>query len=411
MVKLLRYEFRKHFLKKSVVIAVLLFSVLNAVKIFSVYDETSLIAKSREPVWHDLYWEMYKDFGGIMTTEKIDKLMSIYRPLDKQTADKTASTAWDNPNTYTGNVYNDTFFFRWNFVNPMEYAYMYKSYAADVVTKAKENTAFFKSLGNDYEYRKNAAIADRYAGRAIPDFSYTEMYENFLHYDFSAFLVMLICIYVLTHVFVSEKETEMEVLLLTTIAGGTRTAAAKIIASVIFVCLICSWFWVMDFAVFASAYGSWEATFSPLYAIENFANSSIGTSLGAYAILSGLMKTAGMTVLCLVFLWISIFFKNARFPIVMSLLTAFGFIYIQEMYIGSGRIWFKVLNPMVLVVNRELFRTTDFVNLFGYPVISYVPALWFASAWGAACISGIVITNRKNAIHGRGRRKRGIMDL
>lgn len=411
MVKLLLYEFRKHFLKKSIVIAILLFSVLNIVKIYSVYDQNSLLAKSREPVWHDLYWSLYGEFGGTMTREKIDKLMSIYRPLDKQTADKTASTARNNPNTYTGNVYNDTYFFRWNFVNPMEYAYMYQSYAADVVTNAQENMAFFKSLGNDYEYRKNALIADRYAGRFIPDLAYTEMYENYIHYDFSAFLVMLICVYVLPHVFVSEKETEMDVLLLTSTAGGTRTVAAKIMASVIYVCLVCSWFWLMDFAVFAAVFGSLEATFSPVYAIENFANSSIDISLGVYAVLSGLLKTAGIIVLCMMFLGISILFKNTLFPFVLSLAAAFALIYIQELYMGSGRIWFKILNPMVLVVNRELFRTTEFVSLFGYPVMSYIPALWLAAAWGAACISGIVLLNRKNAFHGRGGRKRGIVDI
>lgn len=411
MVKLLLFECRKHFLKKSIVLAILLFSILNIAKIYSVYDQTSLLSKSKEPVWNDLYWDMYEDFGGTITKEKIEQLMSIYGPLDKQTADKTASTATDNPNTYTGNVYNDTFFFRWNFVNPMKYAYMYKGYANDVVITAKENVAFFESLGNQYEYRKNAAIVDRYTGRDISDFSYTEMYKSYIHYDFSAFLVILICMYVLINVFVSEKETEMDVLLLTTKAGGTKTVVAKIITSAIFVCVVCSWFWLLDFAAFATIYGSLEATFSPLYAIENFANSSISISLGTYAVLSNLVKTAGILVLSLVFLLISTLFKNALFPFIMSLFATFGFIYMQEMYMGSGRILLKVLNPFVLVVNRELFRKTEFVNLFGYPVISYVPALLFAFAWGTICILGMMILVRKNTVNRRRGRERVTINL
>jgi len=404
MVRLLLFECRKHFLKKSIVLAILLFSVLNVAKIYSVYDQTSLLSKSTGSDWNDLYWEMYKDFGGTMTNEKIEKLMSIYGPLDKQTADNTASTATDNPNTYTGNVYNDTLFFRWNFVNPMEYAYMYRNYANDVVTVAQENMTFFESLGNQYEYRKNAAIVDRFKGRLISEFSYVEMYENYVHYDFSAFLVMLICIYVLMNVFVSEKETEMDVLLLTTKTGGTKTVVAKIMTSAIFVFIVCSWFWLIDFAAFATIFGSLEATVSPIYAIENFANSSIGISLGAYAVLSSLLKTAGILVLSLVFLLISILFKKALFPFIISLFATFGFIYMQEMYMGSGRILLKIINPFVLVVNRELFRKTEFVNLFGYPVISYVPALLFAAAWGTVCILGIMILVRKNIVNGKGGR-------
>lgn len=401
MVKLLLFECRKHFLKKSIVLAILIFSILNVVKIYSVYDKTSLLSKSTDPVWNDLYWDMYEDFGGTITNKKIEKLMSIYGPLDQQTADKTASTATDNPNTYTGNIYNDTLFFRWNFVNPMEYAYMYKSYANDVVATAKENLAFFESLGNQYEYRKNAAIVDRYTGRDISDFSYTEMYKNYIHYDFSAFLVILICMYVLIHVFVSEKETEMDVLLLTTKSGGSRTVWAKLISSTMFVFVVCFWFWLLDFAAFATIFGSLEATFSPLYAIENFANSSIGISLGAYAVLSNLIKTMGILVLSFVFLLISTLFKNALFPFIMSLFATFGFIYMQEIYMGSGRILLKVLNPFVLVVNRELFRKTEFVNLFGYPVISYVLALLFALAWGTICMLGMMILVRKNTVNRR----------
>ncbi|MBS4189760.1 ABC transporter permease [Bacillus sp. FJAT-49705] len=402
MVKLLLFECRKHFLKKSIVTVILLFSVLNVVKIYSVYDQTSLLSKSTGSDWNDLYWEMYEEFGGTITKEKIDKLMSIYGPLDKQTADKTASTAIDNPNTYTGNVYNDTYFFRWNFVNPMEYAYMYRSYANDVVTAAKENLTFFESLGNQYEYKKNAAIADRYIGRVISDFSYTEMYENYIHYDFSAFLVILICMYVLINVFVSEKETEMDVLLLTTKAGGTKTVIAKIMTSAIFVCIVCFWFWLIDFAAFSTIFGSLEATSSPLYVIENFANSSIGISLGEYVVLSDLLKTAGILVLSLVFLLISTLFKNALFPFIISLFTTFGFIYMQELYMGSGHILLKILNPFALVVNRELFRKTEFVSLFGYPVISYVPAFLFAAAWGTLCILSIVILIRKNTVNRKG---------
>lgn len=402
MVKLLSFECRKHFFKKSIAVAILLFSVLNVVKIYSVYDQTSLLSKSMDPVWNDLYWRMYKDFGGTITTEKIEKLMAIYQPLNKQTADKTASSAIDNPNTYTGNVYNDTYFFRWNFVNPMEYAYMYRSYANDVVNIAKENMAYFESLGNQYEYKKNAAIVDSFTGRFIPDFSYTEMYRSYIHYDFSAFLVILICMYVLINVFVSEKETEMDVLLLTTKSGGIKTVWAKLIASAIFVVIVCFWFWLIDFTAFSIIFGSLEATFSPIFAIENFANSFININLGQYAVLSSLVKTAGILVLSLVFLLVSTLFRNALLPFIISLLAAFGLIYMQEVYMGSSRVLLKIINPFVLVVNRELFRKTEFVNVFGYPVLSYIPAFCFAAAWGAVCIIGIMILIRKNTVGRKG---------
>lgn len=410
MAKLIVFEWRKHFLKPSVLVAVLLFSILSVAKIYSIYDGNSLLSKNYSgPEWNGLYWEMYKDFGGKITDQKIGKLMAIYGPLEKQTADRTASTRTDNPDTYTGNVYNDRLFFDWNFVQPMKYAYMYRNYANGIVAAAKDNMDFYESVGNEYEYRKNAVIEELFKGRAIPYFSYTEMYQYYLHYDFSAFLVLLICLYGLMSVFVSEKETEMDSLLLTTKAGGRPTVLAKLIASTSFICIVCSWFWLIDFAAFSVAFGSLEAASSPLYAVENFANSSIDVTLGQYALLSGMVKTAGMLVLGLTFLLVSCLFRNALLPFIISLFSAFGLIYFEEAYMGSGHVLLKAINPFVLVVNRELFRKTEFVDLFGFPVLSYIPALCFAAAWGMICILAIAIIIRKNVLSGKGVKKRVLM--
>ncbi|GAC40924.1 ABC transporter permease [Paenibacillus popilliae] len=411
MVKLILFEYRKHFLKRSILVAVLLFSILNVAKIYSLYEDNSLLSASTDPLWKGLYWQMYTDFGGTMTDEKIKKLMSIYRPLANQTADHTASRTNDNPNTFTGNVYNDYYFFRWCYVLPMEYAYKYQKMAQDVVTAANDNMDFFTAVGNEYEYRKNAAIAERFTGRAIPDFSYTEMYQYYVHYDFSAFLVLLICLYGIVNVFVSEKETEMDALLLTAQSGGTKTVAAKLIATALYICLVCGWLWLLDFAAFSVMFGSWEGDSSPLYALENFANTPLNISLGQYALLSGVVKTAGMFVLGLAFLLVSCLFKNALLPYVISLFATFGCIFMQEAYTGSGHVLIKIINPFLLVVNRELFRNTEFVNLCGLPVPSFVTALLCAAAWGAVCVAGIAIAVRKNTFCRQGGIKRVAMDL
>jgi hypothetical protein len=397
MVKLIQIEFRKHFLKTSIVVAVLLFSILNIVKIYSVYDGNSLLSKNHsDPKWKSLYWKMYEDFGGEITEDKTGMLLSIYRPLEEKIADLTASTATDNPNTYTGNVYSDTYFFGWCFVDPMKYCYQYKSYADGIVVAAKDNIEFYKSYGNTYEYRKNVVIANLFHGREISDFSYMEMYQYYVHYDFSWFLVLLICLYGLVGVFVLEKETEMDTLILTTKAGGSKTVLAKIFSSVIFVCVICCWFWLVDFAAFSAFFGSLEAAEIPLYGIENFTNASINVNLGQYVILSSFVKTVGMLVIGMASLLLSCIFKNTLLPFIISLSGTILLVYIQELSMGSGHVLLKVINPFVLIVNRELFRKTEFVNLFNFPVLSYILALFFAVAWGAGLVVGIAILVRKN---------------
>ena len=106
-----------------------------------------------------------------------------------------------------------------------------------------------------------------FSDRLIPELHYTEMYQHYLQYDFSVFLVLLLVIYGLVHVFVLEKETEMELLLQSTIYGKRKTAAAKLLASVIFMISV------------SLLFGSFDGGSCPIYAVEYFETSPLSVSL------------------------------------------------------------------------------------------------------------------------------------
>ena len=401
MVNLIKYELKKHFLKRSIVIALLIFSVINIVKIDSIHRENSLIGETMPPSWNDTYWQLYDDFGGQMTLDKIDALMAIQRPLEQQTADLTASTAMDNPDTYTGNVYSDYYLLTWCFVQPMEYAYMYRYTANDIVRAAQDNMQFYSEHSNEYLYRENEAIAKLFTGRSISDFAYTEMYQYYLEYDFSALLVILICLYGLIGVFVSEKEADMDTLILTTLSGGQKTVMAKIIASAIFIMIVCMWFWVLDFAAFSFSFGSLEAASLPLYALQNFEYASVNLTLSQFSLLSAGIKTMGMLVIGMIVLLISSKSKNALFPFAMSLVLCGGIILAQEMVAGSGNVLMTALNPFALVANSELFKKVEFINIFGTPILSYAAAVLFAAVTGIAITVSLITSARKSTITAR----------
>lgn len=410
--RLIRFEYRKHFVKPSIFIALLVFSLISVGKIHAVYAENSLFARGRSPEESiqikQLYWGYYKDFSGEITLDKIRRLMEIYRPLKDQIADRTASTRTDNPDTDTGNLYNDFSFFDRCFVQPMEHDYLYQSYANQIVTAARENMRFYQSVGNTFDYRKNAVIAERFKGRQVQNFDFTEMYQYYLHYDFSSFLAFLLCVYGLVGVFVSEKESEMDILLLTTPNGGRKTIAAKLLSSALFVAGICTWFWLLDFFAFSAMFGSFKGASAPLYAVKNFADTPLNLTLGQYALLSGAVKTAGMLVLGLGILLLSNLFRNALLPYAFSLAGAFSLIYWQGIFLGSGHVGIKIQNPFILMVNQELFRKTEFADLFQFPVPSYLIALAVAALWGAGLIVILLITIQKNIVVHKGVRQNAI---
>lgn len=401
MIKLINYEMKKHFYKRSLIIALLIFSIINVMKISSIYQNNSLISNSDSSKWRDVYWQLYDEYKGQITHEKIQKLLSVYRPIEKQTADLTASRRMDNPDTYTGNVYSDYYLLTWYYIQPMEYAYMYQSTADDIVKRAQENMIFFRDLGNKYKLNQNKIIAKLFSDRSITDFSYTEMYQNYLKYDFSSLLILLICMYGLVSVFVVEKESDMDMLLLTTEAGGKKTIVAKLSASTLFISFICLWFWLLDFIAFGLVFHSFEAASSPIYALKSFENASVSLTLGQYSFLSALIKTAGTLVIGLTFLLISLKSKNALIPFIWNIILISILVILKETLSGSEHILLKVINPFILVENNELFSKVEFINFFGIPILSYLAASGFAALSGAILTLIIHKAAKKNVIAGR----------
>lgn len=400
MVTLLSYEIKKCFWKKPILLLLFIFTLINLISIYGTYRDNSQFDEF--PNWKQLYPTIYEQVKGEMTVEKIHTLLAIYQPIEVQVADRTASTATDNPDTYTGNIYSDYYFFYWNFVMPMEYLYTYQIQAQEITDAARSNLSLYSSIGNDYEYRKNEMIAGLYENRVVRDFAFTAFYNSFVHYDFSILLVLLISLYALAGIFVLEKESEMEYLLLTMRQGGWRTTMAKLIASVTFVAVVSLWFWLTDFLGFAAIYGTLEGGFMPVYALENFVQSAIQMSLLQYALLSIAVKTLGAIIVGLIFVLISQFFRTTLFPYVLGLLTIFMLAELYSVYVSSSHVILKICNPFVLLQCRTIFRVTEFVNFFGIPVLSYQAALLCGAVWCVLLLLAVGILTKKNAVEKRG---------
>lgn len=404
MLKLIHYEYKKLFLKKIILITIIVFSIIDIAKINSVYYQNSLLAdKSTQTSkkWEDIYWKVYKDFRGNITIGKIDKLLQIYKPIEDEIANLTASTRVDNPNTYTGNVYSDYYLFKWLYVQPMEYAYMYKSTANNIVNNANNNMVFFNELGNEFEYKKNAIIAKLFLNRKITEFGYLEMYQNYFRYDFSLFLILFLCLYGIVNVFVNEKESQMDILLLTSVCGGKKITTAKIIATSTFVIGVTIWFLVLDFIVFSITFKSLTSTMLPIYTIQSFLASSVNVTILEYIIISNILKIIGVLVIGMIFLFVSEFFKNALVPFIANMIIIIVIIFFYERYRSSSLIINKVVNPLILLINRELFKKIEFVDIFGVPVLSYFVAIVFAVCLLIINIIFIYIFSRGNVVHSR----------
>ena len=121
MTRLIRYEFYKLFCKRSILVVLILFSVINLFKINNEFHSYSYLADGNDSrSWNSVYWQLYEKYRGEITTDKINNLLDLYQPLVDATADMTASTDTDDPNTMTGNIYSDENILEKYYVQPME---------------------------------------------------------------------------------------------------------------------------------------------------------------------------------------------------------------------------------------------------------------------------------------------------
>lgn len=397
MKRLVRYELIKLCFKRVFLLAVCIFSIIDLVKIQDVYQSYSYLTnEAKEGSWNTVYWDFYPQFSGEITSEKIDNLLSLYLPLEEETADLTASTATDVPDTFTGNIYSDRNLLDKYYVKPMNYFFNYQRSALEVSAQAKENSAFYTALGNTYEARKNAIIYHLFSTREISEFEYTEMYNYYLNYDFSSVLVLLLCLYGIVTVFVNENETQMSLLLITSRNGGAKTCAAKIIATSIFILGISLWFSMLDFIGFSISFHTFEGGNLPIYAISNFELASINVSLSQYALISAAVRGIGFWTLGMVMLWISMFWKTALIPFILNLSITIGLILLGASSEFYNSAWEKVWNPYTLLANRILFRKTEFINLFEFPILSYQVAICISAIIGILFMTMIFVTYSRN---------------
>ena len=308
----------------------------------------------------------------------------------------TANTATDDPNTMTGNIYSDKNLLEKYFVKPMQYSYGYSGQAAQVADRARRNSALYAELGVDYQQRESGAIYNLYAGRSIPSFAYREMCNYYLNYDFSIVLTLLLCLYGIIGTFVSEKETQMDMLLLVSPNGGRKTALAKILATTIFLLLVSLWFSLLDLIGFAASFQTFEGLNLPVYAIPAFAETSVNISILQYVFLSAALKCVGVWVVGMICLLVSMFWKNALLPFVINFALCMAMVVSGAAYAYSNLLWTKVLNPYSLLTSRVLLGKTEFVNLGGFPVLTWQAAVWTAVIVGVVVVTAIYVLSTEN---------------
>ena len=359
------YELRKSFLSVWMLLFLVLLLLMNGWRLCTEYfNKTSEIAP-----YQTVYDEFYSRWSGNITTENVSELMAIYSSLEEKQQNGELSYQYD-PNAYTYSDWTDMRFFETLFLAEMRYDYLYQNKAIHIAENAQDLKNLYISNGNHFEARKNHLVAELFSGRRIEQFADTHWAEVWLNHDYSSMIVLLLCLFGLSTVFVSEKETEMYMLLRTSKKGGVQAVGAKLLAGFLFSTTVAFLFYAEDSLLLLALSAHPEALDSPVYAIRYLETTPLTMSIGRFLLWTTALKTLGVWGCSCAILLISCLCKRVLVSFVSGLGCMMILTVLQEF--SRTRYGLKWFNPMELVVARDLITGTHFVNLFGYPVQIHV---------------------------------------
>lgn len=394
--RLVGYECRKAFLNPWMLVFLVALLAVNGWKIHDEYNQKV----GRWVEYQDVYDEFYSRYAGTITAEKVSDLMAIYAPLQKKAEALALSRVYD-PDAYTYSEQEDYSFFSILFYTEMRYDYLYVNEAYRIASNALELAELYSCVGNAFEVSKNRQIAADFSGRAIPAFSDTRGYEVLLNYDYSAMLILLLTIFGLCGIFITERETEMYMLLRTTKNGSGATVAAKLTAAVLFVVLVSGLFFLQDFLTIYIAGGRNQALSSPVYALRYFETTPLNMTVGEYFLWAAAVKTLGILACGCVILLVSSLCKQMLSAFFASFGLLLGGVVLQEFC--RTRYALKWFNPLELVIVRDIVTEDVFVNMFGFAGHLYVFIIAGIVLTMGLVVAGILYCNRSHHLRG-GRR-------
>ena len=350
LLRLLAFEWRKNFLSPWLLIFTAVLLLLNGWKLWAEYSK-----KTEEFAAIDhIYEDFYAQWSGPITAEKIESLMEVYGPLE----DFGSLSFTPGSGTYADTESGDHRFIFSNFYNEMKYDYLYVNQAIEIANRAEALA----------DLKHEAAVeAKLFRGRSIPQFADTRYIEVWLDHDYSAMLVLLLSLFGLCTVFVTERETQMYMLQRTAQNGGAATAGAKLAASVLYILLLCLLFFGEDFLILQLLSGHWEALSSPVYAVRALEVTPLRMTIGGFVLWSGLVRILGILGCGWLMLLASALMKRVLTAFGGGLAAVMGMVVLQENC--RTRVGLKWFDPMELVMVRELVDDTDFVTIFGQPIL------------------------------------------
>lgn len=393
MMKILFYEMRKSHLKTAAFILLIIFTVLNFIRMNDQCRTRFTMTYGEHGTY---YFRLYDTICGELTEEKLTPFRERANELENEVMDMVFSTEYRPGEFYTGYIFGDFMLYNVDIGRAITYCSTYPNISNAIAARAAESYEFYKSVGNIYEAKTNDLIFDLYRDRYIPEFRATYWTKLFFGHEFSSLLCVIMLIFGLAASFTTEKESGMYQLIAST-GNKVKASAAKLGSSAVYCAFLSVWFTGCDL-IFTNALLGVKGLDMPLYSAGMFEKTPFNFSfIGAVFVVLGTRFLALFTV-SLMILLISKITPNT----IISIACSFGTVLVLILLTAvSQSIW----NPIGMLTPNAYLTDFSCVNLFGEPVLTLFAAL-IALFIECGVLGAIIICSAKNRVRRSGEVKR-----
>lgn len=302
---------------------------------------------------------LYQELKGELTDEKIGFVVDNYVRYKGIIEEGTYSREENTEDTYTGYLHGDYIMFLKLFTEWKE-LYEYRYYCRDIVQRASENVLFFEDKDNTFDVKNNQAIMEKYGGRKIQNYYHKDAIERYLEYDFSSVFIILLILLISTELIFVENKTKMNYVIDCSSYGRARLLGTKLVFLLFITTLLSLLFYASDLAFFHLFY-EMEGLSDPLFSIMAYKNTPVDWSIIGYQIVAVAIKIIGFQFFTVLTFGVSYLFLNQIYTVIFSASSFVLFVFVCE-----NTRW--VFNPVLLLVNHNLFSGYHVVNIFNQPV-------------------------------------------
>lgn len=395
-----RFEFKKLFIKKSLLVIIAfmcLFNIINIVRHYNIYADS----RHNDATVNNARYAVLKVYSGELTEEKLNEIYRMRSLAQELVFSGNYSLKYDPDKYYSGYAYGDAMIFI-ELAEEADRLVGYSDNFSELTSQAEE--LLKKDYINDYYQKINQKTAEIYSSRELTTLTNNSGISDFFDYNFSSVLCIILLILGTVLIFTADKDAGADVYLESSVNGKGKSAAAKLIAASLYTLVLTLLFFVIDLISFIVLLRI-DGLEQPLYSLANYFSTPYTMPIWQFIILYFLFRLLGLLCITALAAAITVILKTPILSVIASFVFFMAMILCKTYCLAENRRWINLINPLVPITAPKYTKRYDNVNILSEPVMFIGAAVLGVLILTALAVCTVIVLS---SLKGTSKKKGGL---